>query len=143
MFSSTKRVIAPADAEPESRRTGGGLCHQEITLEADGLESLQAVLSKRPNDIGANFYEQTTINLAFAVAPFVLDQGHRRIDPLRRARDLARQLDQTQRSETSLSDSSALRQRSHITVERYQDGIIRFRGGAYQWVGRSGRNCFA
>ena len=35
MVIVTKRVIAPADAELESGQTGGDLCHQEITIEAN------------------------------------------------------------------------------------------------------------
>ena len=32
MFNSTKRVIAPADVEPESRQTGGGLEPRPLAL---------------------------------------------------------------------------------------------------------------
>jgi hypothetical protein len=45
MFCSVKRVIAHPNAEPESRRSGGGRCHRLSKIEADS--QLSRVVGRR------------------------------------------------------------------------------------------------
>jgi hypothetical protein len=73
----------------------------------------------------------------------MLDEGHSSLDTLGRSGNLARQLDQTERSEAALANSPPLSKRAHVAVKGNQYCIVCFRGSAYEGIWRTGCNGFA
>jgi hypothetical protein len=91
----------------------------------------------------ADLDKKSTVLVGDTYKPFVLDERHCGLNPLRCPRLAARNLDQAEFAEPSLSNAMALRESPHVAVDRDEDRIVCFGNRAHELVRRTRRNRLA